>query len=253
MNNNLIFIANWKMNMLYSDLVNYFNIFLPSINQIKPINDVVFLPPFTLLNSLKEKLEGTSLKWGAQNFYYENRGAFTGEISALMIKDAGGTYVLIGHSERRKYFKESCNTIAKKLHKAFSENIIPIVCVGETLEERKSGKTFTKLTNQLKLIINTYKYFSHKEIIIAYEPIWAIGTGINATIDEIKESHSFILAQFLKQPWVIDRNIKIVYGGSVDSNNTPSIVSLEVVNGCLVGGASLKPDEFLKIVNTVRI
>lgn len=252
MENNLLFIANWKMNMVYTDLVNYFNIFLPPISQIKPVNDIVFLPPYTLLSLLREKLEGTGLRWGAQNFYYENQGAFTGEISALMIKDAGGTYVLIGHSERRKYFKESSQTIAKKLYKAFSENIIPIVCVGETLEERKSGKTYTVLTNQLKPVLKTYQNFTNKEIIIAYEPIWAIGTGINATIEEIKESHSFILTQFLKQPWCINRNIKVVYGGSVDSNNTPAIVSLDVVNGCLVGGASLKPDEFLKIVNTVR-
>jgi len=250
--NNLLFIANWKMNMVYADLVNYFDIFLPFYNQTKPVNDVVFLPPYTLIYLLREILRGTGLKWGAQNFYFESKGAFTGEISALMIKDTGSTYVLIGHSERRKYFKESSQIIAKKLHKAFSENIIPIVCVGETHEERKSGKTFSVLTNQIKPITKTYQNFINKEIIVAYEPIWAIGTGLNATIEEIKESHSFILSQFLKQSWVDDRNIKIIYGGSVDSKITPAIVSLDVVNGCLVGGASLKPEEFLKIVNTVR-
>lgn len=252
MENNLLFIANWKMNNTYTDLESYFNIFLPLYNQKKPVNDVVFLPPFTLLYPIKKRLEGTVLKWGAQNFYFESKGAFTGEISAFMIKDTGSTYVLIGHSERRKYFKENSKTIANKLHQAFSENIIPIVCVGETLEERKSGKTFSVLTNQIKPLIKTYQNFINKELIVAYEPIWAIGTGVNATIDEIKESHNFILSQFYKHSWVISRNIKILYGGSVDAKNTPEIVSLDVINGCLVGGASLKPEEFLKIVNTVR-
>ncbi|MBT9164186.1 MAG: Bifunctional PGK [candidate division WS2 bacterium] len=252
MENNLLFIANWKMNNAYADLVSYFNIFLPLYNQTKPVNDVVFLPPFTLLYLIKEILKATNLKWGAQNFYYESKGAFTGEISALMIKDTGSTYVLIGHSERRKYFKENSQIIANKLHKAFSENIIPIVCVGETLEERKSGKTFSVLANQMKPILKTYQNFINKEIVVAYEPVWAIGTGVNATIEEIKESHSFILSLFLKQSWVNDSNIKIVYGGSIDSKITPAIVSLDVVNGCLVGGASLKPEEFIKIVNTIR-
>ncbi len=240
------------MNMVYADLISYFNIFLPLFKQTKPINDVVFLPPSTLLFSIKVILEGTDIKWGAQNIYFENQGAFTGEISALMIKDTGSTYVLIGHSERRKYFKESSPIIANKLHKAFSENIIPIVCVGETQEERASGKTFSVLTNQIKPIIKTCQNFINKEIVVAYEPVWAIGTGVNATIEEIKESHSFILSQFLKQSWIDGRNIKIVYGGSVDSKNTPAILSLDVVSGCLVGGASLKPEEFIKIVNTVR-
>lgn len=238
------------MNNTKGDLINFFHHFLPVYLENKPKGEVVFLPPYLLLYITKEILIDTPIRWGAQNFFYETKGAYTGEISANMLKDAGCTHVLIGHSERRIYFKENQTSIARKLTRAFAENLIPIVCVGETMLDRKQNKTHAILTKQLKPIINSYYEYREKEVVIAYEPIWAIGTGNNASSEEINDAHSYILNLFSGYSWVDQKKLSIIYGGSVDKNNASKIVSLDKVNGCLVGSASLKPEVFMDIINS---
>ncbi len=251
MKNKLIYIANWKMNFTSKEVQNYLETFLPSIKAIPEETEIVFIPPFTLLPLLSEMLKGSKLKWGAQNMFYEKKGAFTGEISSTMIKDYGGSYVILGHSERRKYFKESNSLVAKKLLAALEANLIPIVCVGENLKEREAGETFIILKKQLLSLSKVWKNSTpENSIIIAYEPVWAIGTGVNATPLQAQEAHKFIKSYLYSNGISESMTIAVLYGGSVNSNNVSSLIKQPDVSGCLVGGSSLDPEEFKKIVFT---
>ena len=203
--------------------------------------DVLVCPPFTSLAPVADALAGSTVLLGAQNMGYEDEGPFTGEISAPMLKETGARYVILGHSERRNVFGENDELINKKMHKALSAGLIPILCVGEQLAEREDNRTFTVVERQLtgglrNIAPNT------GDIVIAYEPVWAIGTGRNASPEQAQEVHAFIRKQ-LKQ------DSRILYGGSVKPENVDTLMAQEDIDGALVGGASLKIDSFVRIIN----
>ena len=194
--------------------------------------------------------QGTNIKIGAQNMHFAESGAYTGEVSGKMLKSIGVEYVIIGHSERRQYFNETDETVNKKIKSAFENELKPIVCVGETLEQREAGKTESIITSQTRLALEGLTSEQVKNTIIAYEPIWAIGTGKTATSEDANNSIKAIRAE-IKRIYGEDvsEDVIIQYGGSVKSSNAKELFSTSDIDGGLVGGASLKPDEFSKIVN----
>ena len=186
--------ANWKMNMDIRSSVSFFNKFKNLIKNNK--NEVVICPPFTLLNEVKKLIKNTKIKLGAQNMHFEDHGAYTGEVSALMLKDAGCEYVILGHSERRQYFNETDSFVNKKIKSALQNKLKPILCIGETLEQRNNDQTMKIIKNQLINCLNNIGENVMKSIVIAYEPIWAIGTGKNATPSQAEEVHKFIKGMY---------------------------------------------------------
>ena len=209
--------------------------------------EVIICPPFTLLSDFKNLLNNTPLKTGAQNSSQFENGAFTGEISASMLKDIGISTVLVGHSERREIFKESDEIINLKIKQIIKQSLCPVLCVGETKEERKENKTFEKVSNQILKALNSNKISN--DFCVAYEPIWAIGTGTIPSFEEIVDVHSFIKETIEKElDNKISKNIPVLYGGSVKPNNSQEILALKNVDGVLVGGASLKFSDFSQIL-----
>lgn len=211
--------------------------------------DIVVCPPYTLLAYLADALETSNILLGAQDVFWEEEGAFTGEISPKMLQDTGTKYVIIGHSERRQYFAETNETVNKKINAALRYGLLPIVCIGETLAEREEGLTFKVLDNQLQ---NSLKEISQEDIlkiVIAYEPVWAIGTGKTATSAQAQEVHKYI-RDLLKKMYndTIADGIRIQYGGSVKTDNIIELMQQPDVDGALVGGASLKIESFADIV-----
>ena len=240
--------GNWKMNMLPNETINFIEQFAPLVKDTK--NEVILCVPFTDLFYALLHVQGTNIKIGAQNMHWEEKGAYTGEVSAQMLKSIGTEYVIIGHSERRQYFAETDETVNKKIKSALAVGLKPIVCVGETLEQRENGKTEEIVTNQVEKAFNNLKAEDLKNIIIAYEPIWAIGTGKTATKEEANETIAQIRKKVAEMYGQNDANeIIIQYGGSVKASNAKEIFEMSDIDGGLVGGASLKPDEFSKIVN----
>ena len=212
--------------------------------------EIVICPPFTSLSAVKPALAGTNIKLGAQNLNWDPQGAFTGEISAPMLKDVGCDYVIIGHSERRQYFAETDENVNRKLKAALAADLIPIVCVGESLSEREAGITSSVVSRQVKLGLAGLAPDEAKTIIIAYEPIWAIGTGRTATAEDANAMCAFIrltVTGMLGTP-VADA-MRIQYGGSVKPDNVDELMSTSDIDGALVGGASLKAADFARIVN----
>lgn len=211
---------------------------------------VVVCPPFVCLPSVVEAVKGTNIEVGAQNMYFEEQGAFTGEVSPLMLKSLGVKYVIIGHSERRQYFAETDESVNKKIHAALNHGLIPIICVGETLEERENGKTFEKVGGQAREGLKGFLPDDIKGFIIAYEPIWAIGTGRTATSEDANEVIKFI-RNTIEEMFGKDASdaVRIQYGGSVKPSTINEQMSMSDIDGALVGGASLKADEFAAIVN----
>jgi triosephosphate isomerase len=213
---------------------------------------MILCPPFTNLQAVGEEIKGSNIKLGAQNLYFEAKGAYTGEISADMIKSVGCEYVIIGHSERRSYFGETDESVNKKVKFALQNNLVPIVCVGESLEEREKGITFDIIGKQVKnglANLNLEVLEQNKEIIIAYEPVWAIGTGKVASPAQAQEVHAFIRAELVK---IFNakkaEEIRIQYGGSVKPDNVKELMSQKDIDGALVGGASLKADSFCALL-----
>ncbi len=240
------FIAgNWKMNKGGKEAAEIAKEIKEGIHDDRV--DVMIAPPFTAISDVGKVLEGGFVKLGAQNMYFEEQGAFTGEISPLFLLDYGVKFVILGHSERRKIFGEDDNLIAKKMESALRFNLTPIVCFGETLSEREDGKTFTIIEQELNAIIPIVKE-SRKKVIFAYEPIWAIGTGKVATPEEAAEIHKFIRNKLGEY----GEEIRILYGGSVKPENAESLLKEEEIDGALVGGASLKPESFLSIISIAR-
>ena len=240
--------GNWKMNMLPNETINFIEQFAPLVKDTK--NEVILCVPFTDLFYALLHVQGTNIKIGAQNMHWEEKGAYTGEVSAQMLKSIGTEYVIIGHSERRQYFAETDETVNKKIKSALTVGLKPIVCVGETLEQRENGKTEEIVTNQVEKAFNNLKAEDLKNIIIAYEPIWAIGTGKTATKEEANETIAQIRKKVAEMYGQNDANeIIIQYGGSVKAQNAKELFEMSDIDGGLVGGASLKPDEFSKIVN----
>ena len=208
----------------------------------------IFCPSFTDLNTTAELLQNSVSELGAQNVYYESNGAYTGEISCKMLKDLGCNWVIIGHSERRAIFGETDEMVCHKLDKLTSENMYPIVCIGESKDERKNGKTEEVLSRQLLVAFENQKGKNIEHTVIAYEPVWAIGTGITATIDMISEAHQCIRNIFNTNGFNGD-DISILYGGSVTNENAAELSNITDVDGFLVGGASLDVEKFYAIYN----
>jgi len=243
-----IIAGNWKMNKTITEAIELVNGLKRNLYKIEDV-DIVVCPPFTALSETAEITADSNIKLGAQDLFWEEKGAFTGEISAAMLKDAGAEYVIIGHSERRQYFNETNASVNKKLKKALSSGLIPIMCVGERLEEREANKTFQVVEDH---VVNGLKDISEKDavkIIIAYEPVWAIGTGKNATPGQAEEVHKFIrgiLAKLYSKDTA--SSVRIQYGGSVTPDNIASLMAEPDLDGALVGGSSLKVDSFTDII-----
>ena len=240
--------GNWKMNMLPNEAIKFIEDFAPLVKDTE--NEVILCVPYTDLFYALLNVQGTNIKIGAQNMHFEEKGAYTGEISAQMLKSINVEYVIIGHSERRQYFNETDETVNKKIKTAFENGLKPIVCVGETLEEREAGKTIEIITNQTQKALEGLTNDQVASIIIAYEPIWAIGTGKTATSEDAENSIKAIrdkICQICGQN--VSERVIIQYGGSVKSSNAKELFEMPDIDGGLVGGASLKPDEFAKIVN----
>ncbi len=237
--------GNWKMNTTVSQAVALVSEMRHELNEIDSI-DRVLCPPFVSLAAVRELIKGSSIKLGAQNVYFEEKGAYTGEISPLMLADLCGL-VIIGHSERRQYFGETDDLVNKKLRAALKVGLKPILCIGERLEENESGRTEEVVTGQLRSSLAGIKISN--DLVIAYEPVWAIGTGKAATGEQANQTTALVrrnLAELYGQD--IAQTVPILYGGSVTSANVAQFVSQPEIDGALVGGASLKADEFLSIV-----
>ncbi len=242
-----IIAGNWKMNETPTSAVQLANSLKDKVNTTAC--DVVFCVPAIDIIPVAEALKGTDIAVGAENMYFEEKGAYTGEISATMLKDAGVKYVIIGHSERREYFAETDELVNKKVLKALSAGLVPIVCVGESLKQREQGITFELVRMQTKLALQGVSAADAEKIVIAYEPIWAIGTGVTATNEQAEEVCAAI-RQVLTEVYgkQTAEAMRIQYGGSVNAGNAKELFTMANIDGGLVGGASLKP-EFETIVN----
>jgi len=244
--------ANWKMYKTPQEGV----FFISELNNLlldKEKPSIIFCPPFTSLFHMNEMISDLDISLGAQNVYFEKDGAFTGEISMNMLKSCGVQYVIVGHSERRHIFNESNKDTNKKLQTVLENDIVPILCVGEKLEDRESGNTRMILMEQLKDGLVGINKDMIDRMIIAYEPVWAIGTGVNALPSQVEESHAMIWEILLE---LYDNNIKnnipILYGGSVKPDNSEELIRTNGVDGFLIGGASLNLDMFSKIIEIVH-
>ncbi|VAX35391.1 Triosephosphate isomerase [hydrothermal vent metagenome] len=244
----LIIAGNWKLNNTISEAVQLIAGIKRELNGLTDV-DVVVCPVFTALADVHDVLLESNIGLGAQNLYLEDSGAFTGEVSAPLIKDAGAEYVIIGHSERRQYFGETSEIVNKKVKAALKHDLKPIVCVGEILEERESDKTFDVIQKQCEESLAGLTVNEMQQIIIAYEPVWAIGTGKTATPQQAQEVHKFI-RNLLRKLFddVVANTVCIQYGGSVKPENAAELMSQLDIDGALVGGASLKADSFVGII-----
>ena len=239
--------GNWKMNMLPNETIDFIEKLAPEVKNTN--NEVILCVPYTDLFYALLTAQETNIKIGAQNMHFEESGAYTGEVSGKMLKSIGVEYVIIGHSERRQYFNETDETVNKKIKAAFANDLKPIVCVGETLEEREANRTEEIITTQTELALQGLTAEQVEKTIIAYEPIWAIGTGKTATAEDANNSIKAIrdkICQIYGQ--TIANGVIIQYGGSVKSTNAKELFEMSDIDGGLVGGASLKAEEFSKIV-----
>lgn len=242
--------GNWKMFKTMAEAKTFAEEFKKLIADKKEGRDVCICAPFTDLTLLKEMFEGTEIKVGAQNAHFEKEGAFTGEISIDMLKEIGIDYCIIGHSERRQYFNETDDAINQKLHKLFENAITPILCVGETYDQRQAEEQFKVVEKQVKADLEGLTPGQVSNMVIAYEPIWAIGTGLTASKEQANEMchHIRKVVEEIAGATAAER-IVIQYGGSVKPENATDIMGMEDVDGALVGGASLVPEKFFAIVN----
>jgi triosephosphate isomerase len=241
--------GNWKMNNDLKETQNLITKLTSGLSGESPNCDVIVCPPFTSLSEAYSLIKDTKIKLGAQNMYFESSGAFTGEISADMLKSVGCEYVILGHSERRAIFGESNQVINKKLKKALSSGLRPIFCVGELLEEREAGITEKVIQRQVIEGLDDISEEEMSKIIVAYEPVWAIGTGKTASPEQAQEVHEFI-RNLIKTKYgeSVSENLVIQYGGSVKPDNAKDLLSRKDIDGALVGGACLKADSFIGII-----
>lgn len=240
--------GNWKMNNNSAESVELVSQLKEMISGVKEV-EVVVAPPYTALGSVAAAIKGSTILLSAQNIFWEEKGAFTGEVSPAMLKDIGCQYAIIGHSERRQYFGETNETVNKRLKAALNASLIPLVCIGETLEEREAGKTLAIIEQQVKEGLDGLSSGEMEKVVVAYEPVWAIGTGKTATPEQAQEAHQFIrkmLAQVFNKG--VAEGTRILYGGSVKPDNVDQLMSQKDIDGALVGGASLKADSFARIV-----
>lgn len=243
--------GNWKMNGTRSSVITLVDFLKQHIK--KTINiDVVVLPSFIHISQVEALLVGTPISWGAQNLYIGSQGAFTGEVAGPMLRDYGCKYVLVGHSERRLVLNENLQLVATKFKTALEFGLQPILCVGETLAERQKGQTERVIQQQLQSVIDFAGLESFRHAIIAYEPVWAIGTGQTATPQQAQDVHQFIRQLFSKQDTNLSNLLRILYGGSVKADNAASLFAMPDIDGGLVGGASLEAKGFLDIVKAAE-
>ena len=240
--------GNWKMNMLPNEAISMITELTPLVKDTE--NEVILCVPYTDLFYALLTAQGTNIKIGAQNMHFEEKGAYTGEVSGKMLKSIGVEYVIIGHSERRQYFAETDETVNKKIKAAFANNLKPIVCVGETLEQREAGNAFDVITSQTQKALDGLSDEQVSNTIIAYEPIWAIGTGKTATNEDANNAIKKIrekICQIYGQN--VSERVIIQYGGSMKPNNAKELLEMSDIDGGLIGGASLKAEDFASIVN----
>ncbi len=244
--------ANWKMNKTVREAQDYTAEILPRAQDAEGV-DVALFVPFTCLAEVSRMVEGSEVLAGAQNFYYEDSGSFTGEVSAPMLLDLGVRAVVVGHSERREIFGEDDEMVARKTARAIEAGLLPVVCVGETKEERDAGGMWDKVSGQVKRVMEALDEPGGDEIVFAYEPIWAIGTGDTATPEDAQDAISQIrgLLRDLRDDEFAD-SVRILYGGSVKPENVEEIIAQEDVDGGLVGGASLEAESFIKLIDATQ-
>jgi len=231
--------GNWKMNGSIQDANDFMAAF--GGNPAPDHVEVALMPPFTLLHSMSDRLASMGVALGAQNVYYEDKGAFTGSICPMMLRDAGCHYVILGHSERRSIIGESNAQIRNKMNASWLHGLEPILCIGETLEQREKGITNAVLAEQLAILKGAPR---DAALTVAYEPVWAIGTGVTASVDQVTETHAFIHEELNR----LGHDCRVLYGGSVNPGNAEDLMACPGVEGALVGGASLKADSFMEIV-----
>jgi triosephosphate isomerase len=245
-----LIVGNWKMNGTLKDTRKLLFQLTVEWTTKCEAHEVAVCPPFTTLLIAKHALEGTSMKYGAQNCYIGESGAFTGEISAAMLAELGCTYVILGHSERRTIFGETNELVSKKLRAALDAKLIPIACIGETEDEREKGETESVLSRQIGQSLGGLTTEDAAKLVIAYEPIWAIGTGKTATPDEAQSAHAFIRTELRKKFGNLADDMRILYGGSVKADNARALFAEPDIDGGLIGGASLDAGAFIAIVET---
>lgn len=245
-----VVVANWKMNKTIPEALQFVAELRKRFKEVDTEGvDVVLAPPFTALKAVSDAIGGDSIFLAAQNLFWEEKGAYTGEISPAMLSDAGCGYVIIGHSERRQYFGETDEGVNKKIGSALYFNLTPLFCVGETLQQREEGKTFQIVRGQVEKGLDGFSEGAAGSVVIAYEPVWAIGTGKTATPEQAEEVHGFIRA-ILREFYGsgVSESVRILYGGSVTPENIGNLMKEPDIDGVLVGAASLQADSFVKIV-----
>ena len=241
--------GNWKMFKTCSEAVEAAGQLVKLVAMTSDI-DVMIAPQFAALAPVSDVVRGSRVSLGAQNLFWETEGAYTGEISPVMLVSVGCKYVIIGHSERRQYFDETDETVNKKINAAIKNDLVPVLCVGESEKERESKETFSVLDKQVKKGIEGFSSDDLETLVIAYEPVWAIGTGKTATTDQAQEAHQFLRSVLEKSFGnMLAKSIRILYGGSVKPNNIAELMAMPDIDGALVGGASLDPETFSKIVH----
>jgi len=243
--------GNWKMNETNPEAVALARALVTALGPAPPC-EIVLCPPFTALTEVSLLLGGTALRLGGQNLHAEAKGAFTGEVSGDMLRSAGCSHVIVGHSERRRLFGESDELVAKKARAALASGLVPIVCVGETLEERENHETARVVERQLEAAVLALPPDALAHVLVAYEPVWAIGTGRTATRDQAQEVHALLRARLGERFGEGGRRVRILYGGSVTAKNAADLLGEDDVDGALVGGASLEAAGFAAIAAAAR-
>jgi triosephosphate isomerase len=245
--------ANWKMNKTVREAEEYMAALLPRAADAENEVDVVACAPLTCLHEVGRMAENSSVIAGAQNFYYEDSGAYTGEVSAPMLLDVGARAAIVGHSERREVFGETDDMVAKKARRAVEAEILPIVCVGETKEERDAGGMWEKVSGQVRRVVEELEDAGGEDVVFAYEPIWAIGTGDTATPEDAQDAIGKV-RDLLRETKGEDfaGSVRILYGGSVKPENAAEIMAKEDIDGALVGGASLEVESFVELIGAAR-
>ena len=245
--------GNWKMHGNRAEVAELLQNIVASVENVKGV-DVAVCPPLLYVSQARELLEASSVGLGAQNLCAESSetGAYTGEVSAQMLSDQGCQYVLVGHSERREYYADDDCRVAEKIKNAVQHALQPVFCVGESLQQREAGETLGFVAQQLAAVIDRLGISALKTAVIAYEPIWAIGTGLTATPDQAQEVHRFIRETLAEYDEKLANSMRLLYGGSVKPNNAAELFAQPDIDGALVGGASLKSDDFVAIVNAAK-
>ena len=249
MRRNLV-VGNWKMKINHQSaqkLVDDLIADMPTVDA-----DIAVCPPFLYIPEVSQRLANTPISWGSQNIATHVEGAYTGEIAATMLKDFNCKYAIVGHSERRANYADTDETVAQRFQQAIEANIIPVLAIGELLEEREQGITFDVVAKQLNAVIDFAGIESFQTAVIAYEPVWAIGTGLTASAEQAQEVHLFIRQLLADKNQKIAENIQIIYGGSVKPQNAEALFAMPDIDGALVGGDSLSADSFLKIYSSFQ-